>query len=305
MAADSASPRQSRFRPTLLICVILLAFFAAMSYSAILQKSPIFDEPQHVVGGYLIRWMGDYRVDSEDPALFGWLTTIPQRQSDLGIQRNDPRLDKIIQARYKQGSYIAEEVFRTPRTAPDESGRVEVYAGGAYINRARAVFTCLGVLLGALLAWWGYRLAGAKAALIAVVLFAFDPNFLAHSSIVKNDVPMALLMLWLMYSVWSFGEGARRLSLLNIGIACALAVNIKFSGLLLGALVVVAVCWSFEAMLPGPWPAFGRELTGQLHRFEIMLDYVPVCSFVLVMGGDLGCLCDFRYSMTPDPIDSF
>jgi 4-amino-4-deoxy-L-arabinose transferase-like glycosyltransferase len=297
MAADSASLRRSRFRPTLLICVTLLAFFAAMSYSAILEKSPTFDEPEHVVGGYVIRWLGDYRVDSEDPALFGWLTTIPQARSDLSVDPNDPMMADVIQNRFRQLPYVVQVLFRTPQTAPDEMWRVTVYAGGAYVNRSRSVFTCIGVLLGALIAWWSYQLAGPKGAVIATLLFVFDPNFLAHSSIVKNDVPLALLMVWLMYSIWRFGQRGGWVRLVGIGLACALAVNIKFSGVLLGMLVVMAMV--IRALLPSTWGVAGKELTGRRGRFAVA---GVVCVFSLLLSWlTIWGVYRFRYSMTPDP----
>ncbi|HEX3358203.1 MAG TPA: phospholipid carrier-dependent glycosyltransferase [Tepidisphaeraceae bacterium] len=297
MAADSATPRRPQFRPTLLLCVILLAIFAAMSYSAILQKSPTFDEPEHVVGGYLIRWLGDYRVDTEDPALFGWLTTLPQKESDLGVDKSDPMLTDLILDRFKQLPYAVQIMFRTPQTKPDEMGQVTVYAGGAYINRSRVVFTIIGVLLGGLIAWWSYQLAGAKAALIATLLFTFDPNFLAHSSIVKNDVPLALLMLGAMYSVWRFGKRMSWLSLFGIAAACALAVNIKFSGVLFGIFVPVALLG--RAALPLDWPIPGNKLAGKWRRAIIVL---AVCIFSFLLSwAAIWTVYRFRYSMTPDP----
>ena len=41
-------------------------------------------------------------------------------------------------------------------------------------------------------AWWAWRLNGPVAAAISVAVFSFDPNFLGHAPLVKNDVPIAL-----------------------------------------------------------------------------------------------------------------
>jgi hypothetical protein len=51
-----------------------------------------------------------------------------------------------------------------------------------------------GVLLGAVVALWAYRLGGAVAALIAACFFALDPNFLTQAPLVKNDAAMSLGM---------------------------------------------------------------------------------------------------------------
>ncbi|HEX3358202.1 MAG TPA: phospholipid carrier-dependent glycosyltransferase [Tepidisphaeraceae bacterium] len=268
-----------------------------MSYSAALQKSPTIDESVHVVGGYLIRWADDYRIDDDNPPLFGFLTTILQRQNDLGIKRDDPWLREIVKNRFEQWAYSIQILYRTLEPASDQAGERVVYDGWAYVNRARAVFTFIGLLLGALLAWWSYKLAGAKAALIATLLFAFDPNFLAHSSIVKNDVPMALAMLWLMYSIWSFGRRANWLSLTHICLACALAVGVKFSGPLAGVFLVAAL--SVRALMSWTWQVLTYPLTGRMHRLLIA---VSVCIFTgLFCWGGIWAAYGFRYSMTPDP----
>ncbi len=88
------------------------------------------------------------------------------------------------------GLRVSECLFQTLEPATNPKSDAAVYDGGAYVNRSRLVFTLCGVLLGALgcILSRSYQFAGGfKAAVIATILFAFDPTFLAHSSIVKND----------------------------------------------------------------------------------------------------------------------
>jgi hypothetical protein len=47
-----------------------------------------------------------------------------------------------------------------------------------FIGRSRNMMLILGVGLGALIAWWGWRLGGTIAAVVATAFYAFDPNFL-------------------------------------------------------------------------------------------------------------------------------
>ena len=62
---------------TLALCAAMLILFATLSYSAALTKNATYDEPLHAVSGYVIRDLGDYRIDPEDPAFFTWLSSIP------------------------------------------------------------------------------------------------------------------------------------------------------------------------------------------------------------------------------------
>ena len=40
------------------------------------------------------------------------------------------------------------------------------------------------------------RIAGASGGVAGATLFALDPNFLGHAPLVKNDVALALAILW-------------------------------------------------------------------------------------------------------------
>src|SRR5204863_9948393 len=126
--------------------------------------------------------------------------------------------------------YVVHELYQTDRVD-----------GGAYVNRSRFMFVLLGMGLAALLAWWAWKLGGAIPAIAAAVLYCLDPNFLAHASLVKNDVPLSLLMLGLMAALWMLGRRATILRLMAVALACGAALNVKFSGLLFGPMVLLAL----------------------------------------------------------------
>ena len=140
MTAAKIFARPPSRRAAFYICAGLLGLFALMSYSAILQKSPTWDEPLHVTGGYLIRWLGDHRIDPEDPALFQLLTTIPQSKDDLGIHPNPGALDLIYRDRALQFVYMVDQLFRTPIPETENTAEPAIYSGSAYINRSARGF---------------------------------------------------------------------------------------------------------------------------------------------------------------------
>ena len=63
---------------------------------------------------------------------------------------------------------------------------------------------CFGVLLVALIGWWAYRLWGMRAAVLAMVLACFEPNLVAHSSLVTTDIGVTLFVFLALYLLWEY-----------------------------------------------------------------------------------------------------
>src|SRR5207249_10798181 len=138
-----------------------------------------------------VRFATDYRIDCEDGALFTRWGSLLHRWHDLRMDGGDPNFKNAGKEHAAEWPFVVHELYQT-----DEID------GDAYVNRSRFMFVIVGAALALLLAWWTWKLAGPIAAIAATALFCLDPNFLAHSALVKNDVPLALLMLWLMAAVW-------------------------------------------------------------------------------------------------------
>jgi Dolichyl-phosphate-mannose-protein mannosyltransferase len=292
---DAAADKPGKRLYLGIACAVLLAIYAISAQTAVLTKSPTCDEPLHAAAGYIIRWHGDYRLDTEDPALFLLLSTLPQRQSDLVANLSDPRFHDILDYHRHQTEFLVSMLFRTPQgDARDDSGQ-SVYAGGAYINRSRFVFTAIAVLLGVMLARWSYQLGGTVAALVATALFSFDPNFLAHGPLVKNDILFTLTLFWLMYSLWLFGQRGSMLRFVSVVLACATAVNVKFSGIFL--IPLTAVMLVSRAMLPMSWQVFRYELSSRRSRLigAVLLGAMTAT----ISWGAIWVVYGCRYSMGP------
>lgn len=60
----------------------------------------------------------------------------------------------------------------------------------------------LTLLLAALIARWGREMAGKKAALLALTLFALDPNILAHGGLITSDIAVTFFMLLAINGFW-------------------------------------------------------------------------------------------------------
>ncbi len=155
----------------------------------------------------------------------------------------------------------------------------------------------VGVVLGGVIAWWSYRLGGTVAAVVATAAFALDPNFIAHAPLVKNDVSLTLAMLLLMIAVWRAGRRLTIANALGVCLLCGAALNIKFSALLLGPMVLILLV--ARALMPQPWVVVGRELRTRSARVLIALGMCMAAA--LVSYAAIWATYGFRYLPTPDP----
>jgi hypothetical protein len=245
---------------TALICAILLLVFAALSWSAATGKSPTVDEPYHALAGYLHLRDGNFSFDSEDPPLWNTLATMAVGRNGLIVDQAPPSCGQLPVETSSEYGWVIHTLFRTPG---NDVGR--------FIGRFRAVMLAVAVLMGAMLSCFVWRLARAQgatsaaagaAAISATALLAFDPNFLAFSPLVKNDVVASLMMLGLTASTWCAGRMLTLRRVLALGIWSGLALTVKFNGPLLiacsfGLLLI-------RAILPWPWLAGISQASARL-----------------------------------------
>ncbi len=274
-------------RLALVLCGVGLLLFAILSYGAMRTKSATYDEATHSVGGFVHLTMGDFRVNPEDPVLFGYWGALPQTASDLKIDTQTPSWNGMLDDfSSNQWPFCIQTLYQTPGND-----------GDAFIQRSRAMFTLVGIALGSLIAWWAWELAGPAAAVFACAFFCFDPNFAAHSSIFKNDVMLALVMAALGCALWHFG---RRGTVWNfaaiIGMTVA-ALNVKFSGVICGPIVFIVLF--VRALIPQSWQILNWVLRSRRQKIIAALVVVLVSAAACELG-TWACY-QFRYLPTSDP----
>jgi 4-amino-4-deoxy-L-arabinose transferase-like glycosyltransferase len=276
-------------RVALIICLVLAAIFGVTSYSAVRGKGPTIDEPLHFVSAYAHTFLHDDRLDPDNPMLWKRWMMLPLRSTDLSIDQSSPEWREIGMMNPPHGWFV-------PTLLSRDFAKSE-----RLINRSRLMMTLLAIALCLFAAWWAYQLAGPWAAIATSVLIALDPTFLAHAPILKNDIALSLAMLCAMLFSWRVGRRVTVIDALALAVACAIAINCKFSGFLV-PLLVIGLLLS-RALLGGPWNTFGRETSSRFSRLAI------AASFVLLIG--LTCLLitwwsyGFRYAPADDPALAF
>ncbi len=279
LPSQTEPPQHHASRPvrTILICTLLLCTFATLSWTASLGKSPTMDEPYHAMAGWMRLWHSDYRIDSEDPPLWNMIAAAanPPGSLKVDLAALDPG---NVPADTSTGYLLAmKTLFRTPGNNAT-----------AFIRRARAVMLGWGVVLGALIATMAWKMArdlGAShsaacaGSIFATAIYTFDPNFLAHASLVKNDVASALVLLMLVFTTWRVGQSMSVRNIAALASLAGLALLVKFNGPLLIfiaiLLLLIRACLSFS------WNVPGAKLNGRIQRLAVAV----VVAALLALAG--------------------
>jgi Flp pilus assembly protein TadD len=224
------TPDRAASRGAIAAALILFAVaFGALQVFAYTQKSATVDEPIHLTTGYAALAERDYRVETTHPPFMRMWAALPL------LFMPDVRLDTSVIDRTEP------RVWNSGATAFDFSTKFLYVENDAdrLLNAARFMIVICGIVLGVLVFFWTYEWLGFTAAVWALVFYTLSPNLAAHASLVTTDIGITCFMFGTIYFLW---RTSRRVSLVNLtGLSTffALAIITKFSGLILGPIVLV------------------------------------------------------------------
>ena len=268
------------------LCVALLIAFAALSYSAACTKNSTFDETLHVPAAWA-SLHGDFRANPEHPPLWKYFCALPNLFRPINTGSADAAEDfkSLLVEPAFQWNWALDVLDRTPGNNAD-----------AIVNNSRFMMMLVGVALGALIIRWGWKLGGPAAAIVAGTAYCFDPNITAHASLVTNDVAFSLCVFIFIYAAWRLGTRATWPRAIVLACTCALGIVVKFSGLLLGPMLLLLLL--IRAIQSESWPAMGRMLVTRWQRLKLA---IAICLLTaLVSYFVIWAVYLFRYSATVD-----
>lgn len=232
--------------PGLAIGSLCLAFFLQGVFASRL-KSPTNDEPNHIMSGASYIATKSIVANPQHPPLLKELAGLSLALA--GIHWHSPFSSQELRSLPPGWEWAAGNAF----VAQAGVGRVLFWA--------RLPLLLLAPLLGLAIYWWGRELAGTGAGLGALFLFAADPTMVAHSYLVTTDMGVALFSLLFLLALYRYlrKPGIGRLA--AAGLALGLALNSKFSAVLLlpiAAVLMAAACvWpansAGDKTSPGAW----------------------------------------------------
>ena len=263
-------------------CIALLLLFAALSWTAAARKSPVYDEPLHTVGGWLIRNADDFRVDPDHPSLWLRWSSLLNGPEALHPDTSSPHWDRMLSNYWSCYLFSAAALYHAPGVDPDR-----------VMARARFMMLVVAVALGGLIALFGWRLAGPIAAVTATALYALDPGLIGHASLVKNDIALAFVTLLLAFAVWRLGGRITAGRVSFVAVVFAAGFGVKFSALLF--LPLLPLLLAARALLPWPWSRC-ESRGGRL----LAAAGISVVCFAAAWGS-IWATSGFRFLPTPDP----
>lgn len=301
----------------------LLLVFAALASWCALRQSATWDETAHLSAGYsYLRW-GDYRLNPEHPPLLKMLAALPllplrpwpeavageTDSPSLLAARNtwaralsDPNAEWVFGHHFLYG--MKDETLRrhgatrSHQAPPEASYAPEDFHNdaGRMLFLARLPMIALAVLLGLLIWLWARELHGPAGAALALALFCFDPNAIAHAGLVTTDMGASLFVFGSVYFFWRGLRAPSRANAAAMACCVAAAFASKFSAVLLipilgtlaalqwrsggrerGLAAAAALAVSFTAAFGGVWLAYGARYapTPSGERFPPIMAGVP------------------------------
>jgi Dolichyl-phosphate-mannose-protein mannosyltransferase len=200
--------------------IVLVLIFLAQCVSTAKSDSVSWDESQHLYSGWLSWKQADFGFNPEVPPLIKMWCAIPLLHRDM------------TQPTYIGGSFKKEGFVL---------GQRFLAANG--IDRTLIPARLMAALLSAMLAITIFLAAlemyGQTAALLALALFCFDPNFLAHGAFVTTDIGASLTLLLSIYLFYRVLKSPSAIRVVWLGIAVGMTLTAKFTGIFVVPMIVV------------------------------------------------------------------
>src|SRR5262245_12173393 len=215
----------SRAKLALIGCPFLLIAFVAQGIFFIQGNSQTIDEAMHIAAGYSYLATRDFRIEPQNPPLIKELLALPVFITYGLAFRPDPQ-----HWRDAEGYLIGRDLLYQSRPTADQ-----------ILTLSRSANLLLGGVLVGLTGWWAYRLWGSGAALLAMALASFEPNLIAHSSLVTTDMGVTLFIFLTVYLLWEYVNQPKWSFLVGAGICTGLALVSKYSAVLLIPIIALIV----------------------------------------------------------------
>lgn len=200
-----------------LIAAGLLGLMFVLMVSNALLKSPTMDEQNHIARGYAYLRTGDLRLNLDHPPLINCLSAAPLLLlPDLKLPTDSPAWESAHTI-----TFATQFLWHINQNA-DQT-----------LLMARLPIMVLALLLGCFVFKWAKELHGPLAGLLALGLYVFDPNILAHGRLTTTDLGVTCFFFIAVYSFWHWLCQPTWLRLTAAGFTLGLALVSKYPALIL------------------------------------------------------------------------
>lgn len=267
-----------------ILLLLILGVSFALSIGAMKDDTATFDERAHIPAAYSSVRYGDMRLNPEHPPLLKDLAGLPLLFLHLSFPiQSDLWTDGITKS-WQNG---------TSMWSTWSIGTEFIYKSGndaeSILFWSRLPIVLLGLLLGFFIYRFTKELAGTGAGLFATLLYAFDPNVLAHDHYVTTDLGIAAFIFITTYYFIRFLKDPSPKHILIAGVTLGLAQLAKFSAIILIPLFGLIVIITAFTKQPSPSNSASLQAFRLKTVFAFLLDYLKilVIAFFLIWMGYL------------------
>ena len=198
------------------LVVILFTAFAFQLWYHASASSPTIDEPTHILAGHMYWRCGDFGANPEHPPLVKLLATVSLNSRTLA------------EPEWECGTRVTNpaELFKAGAEFLINNGVDDI------ILPARLLSAILSLLFATVVFVTALKMFGIWEAVTSIALVAFEPNLIAHASLVTTDMALALTALGSMAALYAYTlrPGVSRAAI--VGCAFGLMLASKHSALI-------------------------------------------------------------------------
>jgi len=249
------------------------------------RQSQTWDEAYHMLAGYRYWQARDYGINPEHPPLVKLLAAIP-------LVVAGPRVPAVPKGTSKFEGFVDARKF--------------LYSNDAdvLLFRSRMVAALLSVLLALLVFKATEEFFGTAPAFLALALFVFEPNLLAHGGTVTTDVGVSCFLFASVYAFYRYLKERSSLRLIECGFVAGLTLAAKHSGVLvLPTLMLLALGELFlirarTEVAAGPAPPVRASVNKPALRLTAALAAITAVAIIVLWS-----FYGFRFQARPGNLE--
>lgn len=205
-----------------IIVAAILAFMFVVSVLNANNDSAIFDETAHIGAAYSYVSQHEMRLNPEHPPLIKDMAGFPLLFMNLNFNVDQAFWKGEMKNKWDEGQW--------------ESGRYLLFKAGNNPDKiifwSRLPIALLSLLLGFFIFFWTKKLGGTIAGLLALSMYAFDPNILGHNHFVTTDLGIAAFTTFSFYFFLKFIKNPSWKNVFLGGLFLGLVQLAKFSSIM-------------------------------------------------------------------------
>ena len=198
------------------VIVLLFGLFAFQLWYHATRTSSTVDESPHILAGHRHWQCGDFGINPEHPPLLKLLATAPLNFQTLV----EPPWDCGSKLTSKQESFLYGSKF------------ISQNGVDAIVVPARLSAALMSLLLAALVFAAAWQMFGRWEALTALALLAFEPNLIAHGTLVTTDMALTATAFGAVFALYRFCQKPNVFRFILVGLAIGLMLAAKHSAVI-------------------------------------------------------------------------